>query len=169
MVPYLVIVVQFPDVVYRMATPLFPAEAFTPLRFAPRSVYACRISPLRISFVSGLALAWRLLSSPPCLPCCRKIVGPAGPFPPPRFYCPGVPGTTGLSAILPPSANFPGYGYMAYPASVDFSTGVGRTSPVASRNFPAMPPLLPRRSLPTNGSHVGRCCLRPTTKRSAFG
>jgi hypothetical protein len=86
-------------------------------------------SPGRISPSSGLADRWVLFSGHPCLPCCRRSHGQQGPFAPralPRFVA-----TTGPSATLSPSADFPVLPVIRPAQLPPFRAGARRASPVA--------------------------------------
>src|SRR5262249_37518845 len=97
---------------------------------AAYSTWSARIqpSPGRISPRSGLADRWVLFSGHPCLPCCRRSHGQQGPFAPralPRFAA-----TTGPSATLSPSADFPVLPVIRPTQLPPFPVGTRRASPV---------------------------------------
>src|SRR5262249_43401982 len=81
------------------------------------------------SSYAGLADSWASLSSRPCLPCCRKNDEQQGPFAPralPRFRA-----TTGPSATLSSSADFPVLPVIRPTQLPPFRVGTRRASPVA--------------------------------------
>jgi hypothetical protein len=134
--------------------------------YSTSSLKICRYIPQKRLSLSDFAATYIF-----CLRSCTCLTAPVLTIAPP-FLSKSVSNqqapslfrsfTASVSSVLRGPVRHPltcrpislSFGYMAYPASVDFSTGVRRTSPVASHNFPTMPSLLPRSCL----SATGRSC-----------
>src|SRR6516165_6484260 len=93
---------------------------------------------------SGPAVGWVLLSFHPCLPCWPRLAVQQGPFAPrelPRFVT-----TTGLTATVSPSADFPVLPVIRPTLLHRLLDGARTVSPVARHVLATVLSLPPRRS-----------------------
>ena len=108
------------------------------------------------------------MSFRPCLPCWQRLAVQQGPFAPralPRFVT-----TTGLTATVSPSADFPVLPVTRPTLLQRLLAGARTVSPVAQHVLATVLPLPPRRSvLPPRSARDRPCCLRPTLESSASG
>ena len=109
-----------------------------------------------------------LLSWHPCLPCWPRLAVQQGPFAPrelPRFVT-----TTGLTATVSPSADFPVLPVIRPTLLHRLLDGARTVSPVARHVLATVLSLPPRRSdVPHRSARVMPCCLRPNLEGSASG
>src|SRR5262249_4122336 len=88
-----------------------------------------RLGRWRISPAAVPEVRWAPLSSRPCLPCCWKSYEQQGPFAPREL--PRLVATTGPSATLSSSADFPVLPVIRPTQLPPFPVGTRRVSPVA--------------------------------------
>jgi hypothetical protein len=126
-------------------TPPGPPNSAFPLAYIPR-LRSCR---------------WRVLfSGHPCLPCCRKSYEQQGPLAPRAL--PRLNATTGPSATLSPSADFPVLPVIRPTQLPPFRVGTRRASPVARCILVVVPSLTTPPERPAASIGCGEpCCLRP--------
>src|SRR5262249_58663692 len=119
-----------------------------------------RLGRWRISPAAVPEVRWAPLSSRPCLPCCWKSYEQQAPFAPREF--PRLVATTGPSATLSSSADFPVLPVIRPTQLPPFRAGTRRASPVARRVLVVVPSLTtpPERPAASIGCD-GPCCLRP--------